>query len=809
MCGKPNSEELEVCQFCGARLKPLVAPSPDGAPSIRAGETPVVKATSEFEKVKLPDQGPIRPGEEPTPKNTEELEQALPSWLRSLRDGEGQPPAEPPADAFPAPELPAEPPAPQPAETGGESLDWLAGLGSASEEEDEPVPDWLAELRGPARAVPGPERLESSQPGLQGGEPARPPAEAQPVSEESLPSWFSRLEKQPEEPRPAETGSEPPLEGQARAEDLPAWMESLKPKPETGELFSGGEAFPEWLSNVPAPSETPSPPQTPEPDWLNKLKEKAAEPEPELPPAAPASDVPDWLAGLGAETGARSAFEAGSVFKEEAPEAGLPPAELPDWLSDLKPGARATAKVEEPAEAAEPAPAAQTLEKPAEPLPDWLSNIEQTAPPASTVSPLVEESDGPAAAETPAAFAVETPDWLSRLRPERSPETQAPVPEAPPEDLETAELPSWVQAMRPVESVVSDARTSAPAEGGVTESTGPLAGLHGVLPAGTGVGISRRPPAYSIKLQATENQLKYASQLERMIIEEKQAKGPKAGRLVSNRMWRWLISVILILAVLLPLVAGGQFTPDLEFFPPEWGNTKALLDGLPDGAPVLVVFDYEPALFGELQAAAAPVIDRMLVFGARLTLVSTSPIGPALAEQFLASTQVNHLETGMQYANLGYLPGGPAGVYYFASSPQAAAPRTVEGAPAWEMPVLQGVERLSDFAMLVVLTDNADTGRVWVEQTRTFIGETPVLMVISAQAEPMIRPYYDSGQVQGLVAGLAGGKTYEQSFETGNLARRYWDSFGTGTLASVILIAIGGVVGAILARQDRKKEKEA
>ena len=38
----------------------------------------------------------------------------------------------------------------------------------------------------------------------------------------------------------------------------------------------------------------------------------------------------------------------------------------------------------------------------------------------------------------------------------------------------------------------------------------------------------------------------------------------------------------------------------------------------------------------------------------------------------------------------------------------------------------------------------------------------PMLMVISAQAEPMIRPYYDSGQLQGLVTGLAGGKAYEE-----------------------------------------------
>jgi len=36
-------------------------------------------------------------------------------------------------------------------------------------------------------------------------------------------------------------------------------------------------------------------------------------------------------------------------------------------------------------------------------------------------------------------------------------------------------------------------------------------------------------------------------------------------------------------------------------------------------------------------------------------------------------------------------------------------------------------------------------------------------MVISAQAEPMIRPYFDSGQIKGLVSGLSDAKIYEQS----------------------------------------------
>jgi hypothetical protein len=168
---------------------------------------------------------------------------------------------------------------------------------------------------------------------------------------------------------------------------------------------------------------------------------------------------------------------------------------------------------------------------------------------------------------------------------------------------------------------------------------------------------------------------------------------------------------------------------------------------------------------------------------------------------------------GEQYVNLGYLAGGPSGVQYFALSPEKAAPLTVEGQAAWQLPPLMGVQAISDFACILVLTDSADSGRIWIEQTGSGIGTTPLLMVISAQAEPMILPYYDSGQVKGLVTGLAGGAAYGQTFirpdaQTG-LTQRYWNSFSTGTLIAELLIIIGAIFGVLQSWHSRSKKSKA
>lgn len=240
------------------------------------------------------------------------------------------------------------------------------------------------------------------------------------------------------------------------------------------------------------------------------------------------------------------------------------------------------------------------------------------------------------------------------------------------------------------------------------------------------------------------------------------------------------------------------------------------IGSLPPNTPVLVVFDYDPALAGEMEAAAAPLLDHLLLQGPRLALISSNPTGPALAERLLQDLNASPLVArhaylaGQQYVNLGYLAGGSSGVKYFAMSPTKAAPFALDGQPAWQQAALQGIQSLGDFATIIILSDNADSGRVWIEQAGTTNSNTPMLMVISAQAEPMILPYYDSGQIKGLVTGLAGGEAYEQTFlrpeEQTGLAQRYWNAFSTGTLVaelSILAGALWSVVAALRARSNK------
>jgi hypothetical protein len=241
-------------------------------------------------------------------------------------------------------------------------------------------------------------------------------------------------------------------------------------------------------------------------------------------------------------------------------------------------------------------------------------------------------------------------------------------------------------------------------------------------------------------------------------------------------------------------------------------------DGIPAGGSVLVVFDYEAAFSAEMKTVAAPLISQLMSRSEMLITLSTSPMGPALAENFLLETQSPYeFKAGINYIDLGYLPGDASAMLGFVTDPRAMVPKRIDGDSVWDLTPLQNITNFSDFSVILILTDDVEKGRNWVEQSTQALSDsnTPLLMAVSAQVEPMIYPYYDSGQVDGLVSGLSGGATYERlkvakglEQEQDGLAREYWDSYSVGLFLAEILIAVGAMVNFLAALKSGQRSKE-
>ena len=101
--------------------------------------------------------------------------------------------------------------------------------------------------------------------------------------------------------------------------------------------------------------------------------------------------------------------------------------------------------------------------------------------------------------------------------------------------------------------------------------------------------------------------------------------------------------------------------------------------------------------------------------------------------------------------------------------------------------------------MVILLVDDPDIARTWIEQIGPSIIDPDVLtsfvLIASAQLEPVIRPYFESSPqpVNGMVVGLRGGAAYSRLTDSDGIPREYWDAFGMGAFVAALLILVGGL----------------
>jgi hypothetical protein len=652
---------------------------------------------------------------------------------------------------------------------------------------------------------------------------------------ESLPDWLAS--------GPTEAGFEPPQPVSAsEPSPVPDWLSGFAPsepvQPPAASLPAAQENLPDWLAGfgqeeaaAPVSPAQPSKPQAEElPSWMTASAEPiSAEPEP-VEAQPPTLDIPDFAALFAEESPAAPEMQEVRFEDEEQeqlearpqpvqarapePQPAVPPAEppaTPDWLSAF---AEAGKEAEEPEAAVNGTGPLPFID---EGLPSWLNNVQPPAalPPASSGVPaLTDEPVVPQPElETGSPFQVDLPDWLGESQGQEQ-ELQA----AETENLTPADIPEWVQDMRPLESIIPGEASVAAvtADQQRVEKAGPLAGMRGVLQPEDMASRFRKLPAYSAKLRISERQRSNAALFQNILDLETQSYAiPSEPSQAPQYIYRLVIAVVLVLALVFGLL-GKDFS--LFAVPTPGPNDASLLafydrvDTLPAGAPVLLAVDYEAGLSGEMKMASAAVVSHLMKRGASLTLVSTVPAGPILANDLLSAVQPGQQAYSLssQTVNLGYMPGGATSLLQFALDPASAAPVDYQGNAVWNKTILSSIHTIGDYALVVVLTDTTETGRTWLEQLaqvpQNGKAVPPILMVASAQAGPMLMPYYNSGQIKGLVTGFLGGAMYEQHAGSVNLANLHWNSYQSGYVAGILMLILGGIISAVLslARKPRK-----
>ena len=613
---------------------------------------------------------------------------------------------------------------------------------------DREAGDWLAQLRAAAEE----EEIQETE------------TMGEPIEPVELPTWLRSMGPLGVEARPTPAQEQPFAEAPAEGEEAERFQEPAL-----------AEELPDWLRKFAPPAAPPAP----TPPTVEAVPEEAL---PTLPPPVPAEEIPDWLREIAPPPAAPPTPTPPTA--EAAPEEALPAvlplvaAEIPDWLRGIAPPPAAAPEAAPPtAEALAGRPPSAAPE-----VPEWLHEF----------APAEEEAPGEAPPETapPVPLAVQAlaeveapqiPGWLAELRAETA---RPPAPTVPTfeetgeaEGLARAEIPDWLKVMRPRPEA---AGTTIKGEEPV-ETEGPLEGLGGVLTPTSAIQAPAIPETLRTP-ELSQVSLSRAQLLQSLLAQPAEALQPEAPRRgigTGERLQRWLVAIVLLIAVGSTLLAPGGGIPTLTTpaqSPVADGRmdfqrlTRAydLVQGMHAESTVLVAFEYGPPEADELNLVAEPILRHLLAQGAHISISSTRPEGQAIAARLLRDISASE----EQYTSLGYRPGDAAGVSQFLST-------------AGTRP-----------ALILILTAQPGPLRWWIEQTRALYGDAlPVVAGVSAALEPAASPYLDASakQLVGAVSGLSGAAAYETLRNPAQQANPRLNALAAGHVAIVGLIILGAV----------------
>jgi hypothetical protein len=200
------------------------------------------------------------------------------------------------------------------------------------------------------------------------------------------------------------------------------------------------------------------------------------------------------------------------------------------------------------------------------------------------------------------------------------------------------------------------------------------------------------------------------------------------------------------------------------------------------GRPVLLAFEYTPALAGELDLQAAIFLRQLSASATPIIVVTQQAAGVPMARQATAGL------TGLIVHEIGFLPGEAVGLRRLGSC-LGSRPDcdTIYGQPL--APDLQ--RALAETALVIVITADRSSLVNWIEQVAVQ-SDVPVVAAVSQSLAPVAAAYYASGQLEAIMAGLPAAAAYERLFPTGD--RPANEQLATQTVAQwlVILLLIVG-----------------
>ena len=164
--------------------------------------------------------------------------------------------------------------------------------------------------------------------------------------------------------------------------------------------------------------------------------------------------------------------------------------------------------------------------------------------------------------------------------------------------------------------------------------------------------------------------------------------------------------------------------------------------------------------YGELYPQFLAVMEHCAQKGIKVVILDGSPQTPTYTDVAFKELSIpERLEYGVDYVELGYIPGGEVMIAGLCADFHAIAINDYFGTPLTELDITKDVKDITDFAGVIVFTGSADS-QSWLNQAYAPYG-VPVGHSLYAAKVVDSEAYFRAGDLFGIINGMRGAAEYE------------------------------------------------
>jgi len=258
---------------------------------------------------------------------------------------------------------------------------------------------------------------------------------------------------------------------------------------------------------------------------------------------------------------------------------------------------------------------------------------------------------------------------------------------------------------------------------------------------------------------------------------------------------------ILFAALVIPFF----FRPRITIHPsPEVKAAYDFVESLPDGCRVLFSIDYGPSSQPETHPMVIAMARHLFKKNCKVAVMTLWRFEGLMMGNDAMNTVSRKLgaEYGKDWVMLGFRPGMTAVLTNIGTDFKSVFDVDVQGVPVERISWLKDVKTVKDFDLVVDFAAGS-TGDYWVTITGARYG-VPIIIGSTAVIAPSLYPYYQSGQIKGIIGGLKGAADYEYLIEHPDMATTGMLAQTGGHLVILLFILIGNILH-FFGRRERRR----